>query len=167
MRITLNHIYYCSWEKKLTRRKESIDIDEQILLMRLAWGDRTAFWQLWIRYQKQIYSCCHTRMRSNYDDTEYAFNRVMLKVWNRLPDVAEKITNLQAWLSRITNNICMEIYQQRQKIAQSIESIDLHRDKKLVQSQCSYTWQPSSAAIACSEWEKYIYLTLNRLSSEQ
>ncbi|MDJ0676355.1 MAG: hypothetical protein QNJ36_13370 [Calothrix sp. MO_167.B42] len=153
----------------MTKQKQSIDIGEQILLMRLAWGDRTAFWQLWIQYQQQIYYCCHARMRSNYDDTEYAFNQVMLKVWHRLPDVAEKITNLQAWLSRITNNVCMEVYQERKQIAQCIENFDLDRDAKssaaALQSQYSHTWQPSQAAIACSEWKKYIYLTLDWLSS--
>lgn len=167
MRVTLNHIYFCSWNKKLTKQKKSVDIGEQILLMRLALGDRTAFWQLWIRYQQQIYYCCHARMRSNYDDTEYAFNQVMLKVWNRLPDVAEKMTNLQGWLSRITNDVCMEVHQERQQIAQCIENFDLEGDAKSLQSQYFHTWKPSQAAIACSEWKKYIYLTLDWLSSGQ
>ena len=167
MRITLNHIYYCSWKKQLTKRKKSIDdMEEQILLMCLAQGKRTAFWQLWIPYQQQIYYCCHALMKSNYDDTEYAFNQVMFRVWHQLPYVADKITNLQAWLSRITNNICMEIYQDRKQITQCIESLDLvDRHTKSIQSQYFYNWLPCQTIIACSRWERFVYFRWHCLSS--
>jgi DNA-directed RNA polymerase specialized sigma24 family protein len=104
-------------------------------------------------------------MRNDYDNTEYAFNQVMFKTWNRLPRVADKITNLQVWLSRTVNNTCIEIRLERQRIAQCIDSLEFDEEKESVEPEY-LTLQPSQAAIASSEWEKYIYLALERLSSQ-
>jgi RNA polymerase sigma-70 factor (ECF subfamily) len=165
MRITLNHIYSRTCKKKLTKIQHQLDIDEEVLLVRLSQGDRTAFWQLWIRYQQHIYYRCHTWMRNDYDHTEYAFNRVMFKTWSQLPSVADKITNLQVWLSRVINNACIEIRLERQRIAQCIDSLEFDDEKESVEPEYLIP-QPSQAAIASSEWEKYIYLALERLSSQ-
>jgi DNA-directed RNA polymerase specialized sigma24 family protein len=171
MRVTLNHIYRNKWQKKLTKLQCQPDIDEQILLIRLSQGDRTAFWQLWMGYQQYIYRRCHWWMKNDYDSTEYAFNRVMLQAWNRLPNAAAKMVHTQGWLSRITTDICLEIRQERQKIAQCIDSLALNEEHMPYTSkEPKYYIQPqaiSPATIACSEWEKYIYLALERLSSQE
>jgi RNA polymerase sigma-70 factor (ECF subfamily) len=104
--------------------------EEQVLLRRIAEGDRAAFWQLWQQYQNYLYRRCWTWMGGNYTDAQEALSRAMLKAWNKLPKYAEKITNLKAWLTRMTHNLCVDIHRERQRGAKSIESIDTIADKE-------------------------------------
>ncbi|MDJ0618687.1 MAG: hypothetical protein QNJ63_18420 [Calothrix sp. MO_192.B10] len=167
MKITLNHIYYSSWKKRLTTLRNQVDFEEKMLLTRLVRRDMTAFWQLWIQHQQNIYKHCHTSMDSNYENTEYAFNQVMLKVWNRLPEAAGKVTDLETWLISMTDDICNQICQEHQKkIAKSIENLKLGRDRESVEAQSDIR-KLSQAALACREWEKFIYSTLDSLPSQQ
>jgi RNA polymerase sigma-70 factor (ECF subfamily) len=48
----------------------------------------------------------------------------MLKAWDKLPDYAEKITNLRAWLTRLTHNLCIDIQRERRRKAMQIEDIE-------------------------------------------
>ncbi|MBW4576204.1 MAG: RNA polymerase sigma factor [Aphanothece sp. CMT-3BRIN-NPC111] len=97
---------------------------EQILLTSLSQGDRSAFWQLWVRYQDYLYSRCLTWMAGNHMDASEALSRAMLKAWDKLPDYAGKITNLKAWLTRLTHNLCVDMHRERNRGARGIESIE-------------------------------------------
>ena len=88
-------------------RPDLTQISEQILLKRLAHGDRTVFWQLWERYQPYLYRCCLRWMGGNPADAEDACSRAMLKAWDKLPKYAAKLINLKAWLARLTHNLCV------------------------------------------------------------
>ncbi len=48
-------------------------------------------------------------------DAEEALSRAMVKAWDKLPDYAEKITNLRAWLTRLTHNLCVDIHRERRR----------------------------------------------------
>ena len=171
MKITLNHIYLTNRKKKLVKVQNHIECDEQILLTRLSQGDRKAFWQLWIRYQQYIYYCCHRWMKRNYDNTEYAFNQVMLNTWNQLPNAAGKMTHMQGWLSRIASNTCIEIRKEHENITQHIDRWYIkEEDMAYTSRELEYYIRLrviSKATIACSEWEKYMYLSLEKLASSQ
>lgn len=48
-------------------------------------------------------------------DAEEALSRAMVKAWDKLPDYSEKITNLRAWLTRLTHNLCVDIHRERRR----------------------------------------------------
>lgn len=73
------------------------------------------FWQLWEQNRDYFYHCCLKWMGGNSMDAEEALSRAMLKAWDKLPDYSEKITNLRAWLTRLTHNLCVDIHRERRR----------------------------------------------------
>lgn len=82
------------------------------------------FWQLWQQNRDYLYRCCFKWMSGNPTDAEEVLSRAMLKAWDKLPDHAEKITNLRAWLSRLTRNLCIDIHRERRRKAMQMEDIE-------------------------------------------
>ncbi|MEM9506146.1 MAG: RNA polymerase sigma factor [Cyanobacteria bacterium P01_E01_bin.35] len=97
---------------------------EQILLTRVAQGDRRAFWSLWESYQNYLYHRCLVWMGGNHDDAQEVMSLAALKAWDKLPNYAHNITNLKGWLNRFTHNLCMDLHRQRQRHALGVENID-------------------------------------------
>jgi RNA polymerase sigma-70 factor (ECF subfamily) len=83
-----------------------------------------AFWQLWQQNRDYLYRCCLRWMGGNPTDAEEVLSRAMLKAWDKLPDYAEKITNLRAWLTRLTHNLCIDIHRERRRKAMQMEDIE-------------------------------------------
>ena len=83
-----------------------------------------AFWQLWQQNRDYLYRCCLKWMGGNPTDAEEVLCRAVLKAWHKLPDHAEKITNLRAWLTRLTHNLCIDIHRERRRKAMQMEDIE-------------------------------------------
>jgi RNA polymerase sigma-70 factor (ECF subfamily) len=83
-----------------------------------------AFWQVWQHNRDYLYRCCFKWMRGNPTDAEEVLSRAMLKAWDKLPDHAEKITNLRAWLTRLTRNLCIDIHRERRRKSMQMENIE-------------------------------------------
>lgn len=120
MQTTINKIHSFPLDKLQTATK----LEEQLLLKRLSQGDCTAFWELWQQHQDYLYQRCLTSMGGNYSNAEEAFSQATLKAWDKLPDYAEKITNVRAWLTRLTHNLCVDIHRKHRRMAMEIESIE-------------------------------------------
>lgn len=107
--------------------------DPQRLLDRLAQGDRSAFWLIWERHKSYLHRLCARQMNNNPADTEDALSRAMILAWEKLPIHAAKITNLKAWLARLTRNLCIDIHKERQRWnrfsdgGDDVESVALER----------------------------------------
>jgi RNA polymerase sigma factor (sigma-70 family) len=82
------------------------------------------FWQLWEQNRDYLYRCCVKWMGGNPTDAEEVLSRAMLKAWDKLPNHAEKITNLRAWLIRLTHNLCIDIQRERPRKAMQMEDIE-------------------------------------------
>ncbi len=104
--------------------KTETESKEQILLQSIAEGNRHAFWQLWLPHQDYLYCRCQMWMGGNNTDAEEALSRARLKAWEKLPNYASKITNLKAWLTRMTHNLCVDIHRERQRRAKNTENMD-------------------------------------------
>ena len=102
----------------------SVASEEQILLNKLAQGDRAAFWQLWASYHDYLYYRCRAWMGGNHEDAKEAMSLASLKAWDKLPHHAQSITNLKGWLNRFTHNLCIDIHRKRIRHAVSVENID-------------------------------------------
>lgn len=109
--------------KKDTLRTKA-ESKEQFLLQSITQGNRHAFWQLWLLYEKYLYHRCKIWMGGNDIDAEEALSQSRLKAWEKLPNYASKITNPKAWLTRITHNLCMDLHRKRQRHAQNTDRIE-------------------------------------------
>lgn len=96
----------------------------EILLGRLAQGDSAAFWGLWDDHQKYLYDVCLRNMRGVPEDAEEALSRVMFRAWGKLPCYASEITNIKAWLIKLTYNLCMDIHRERKRQVRGVSSVE-------------------------------------------
>jgi RNA polymerase sigma-70 factor (ECF subfamily) len=87
------------------------EADVELLLQRLARGDKLAFWAIWMRYREEFFSFCLHWMGGNREDAEDALSSACLKALQHLPDYAEDIVNVKGWLIRLLHNHCMSIRQ--------------------------------------------------------
>jgi len=92
-------------------------IEERILLRSLSGGDREAFWPLWLEHRLHLYTVCLRQMRGSKADALDAVSRSMLLAFRKLPAHATKIENLQAWLTRLTRNVCADIHREQQRLS--------------------------------------------------
>jgi RNA polymerase sigma-70 factor (ECF subfamily) len=75
------------------------------LVERYVNGDMTAFDELMIRYERQIYRLCY-RFTSNADDARDLAQDVFIKAFEHLTDF-RKESSLKTWLYRIATNHCI------------------------------------------------------------
>lgn len=63
-------------------------------------------------------------MNFNHMDAEDALSQAMLKAWEKVQKFGEKITNLKAWLYRVTRNFCIDLIRKGSCSAVGVESIE-------------------------------------------
>lgn len=97
---------------------------KEIRLHDLSGSDYTYFWQLWEQYRDYLYSRCLQWMGGNRHDAEDLFSRAMLKAWNLWPDYGSKIIKPRAWLSRLIQNLCIDLHRERKREAQRIKNFE-------------------------------------------
>lgn len=99
------------------------EADEQVLLRRLARGDRIAFWTIWTLYRKDLFIYCLRCMGGNREEAEDALSSASLKAWKHLPAHAQDIINVKAWLLRLLRNHCIDMQRARlrqERVAQKM-----------------------------------------------
>jgi len=113
-----------------TRSPETNEVEplknsaEQDLLNRLSEGEIDAFWKLWQSHQNYLYHRCIGWMGGDKTEAEEALSRALLKAQDKLPKYAKKITNLRAWLTRFTHNLCVDIHRERRRKEIGIDNIE-------------------------------------------
>ncbi len=88
------------------------------------------FWQLWQEYRDYLYARCLKWMGGNPMEAEDALSRAMLKAWEKVQQYAGKITNLKAWLTRLTHNLCVDIHREHSRGANRVEDIEAIPEEK-------------------------------------
>ncbi|MEA2336830.1 MAG: hypothetical protein QOE82_837 [Thermoanaerobaculia bacterium] len=106
-------------------------IEERILLRSLGGGDHDAFWQLWLEHRLHLYGVCLRQMRGSTADALDAVSRSMLLAFRKLPAHATKIENLQAWLTRLTRNVCNDIHREQQRLTVGMADDDITAEELL------------------------------------
>jgi RNA polymerase sigma-70 factor, ECF subfamily len=86
----------------MTSKETDLDIT---LVERYVSGDMTAFDELMIRYERQIYRLCY-RFTSNADDARDLAQEVFIKAFEHLADFRRE-SSLKTWLYRIATNHCI------------------------------------------------------------
>jgi len=89
------------------------DAHDLALVSALRDGENEAFWTLWMKYSRRLFSVCFREMNRNREDAEDALQETMLRAQERLPRFASRITSPAAWLVRMTSNVCKDIHRTR------------------------------------------------------
>ncbi|MCT7979838.1 sigma-70 family RNA polymerase sigma factor [Laspinema sp. C3] len=63
-------------------------------------------------------------MNGNLADAEDALSQAMLKAWEKIRDYASTISNVKAWLTQLTHNLCVDILRQRNRGVRSVENLE-------------------------------------------
>lgn len=134
-------------------------LEEKLLLERFSRGEMSAFWQLWQQHRDYLYYRCLDWMGDNYHDAEDALSLASLKAWDKLPEYAEKITNLRAWFTRLTHNICVDIHRERYHNKITIRSEIAGDDEAILTN-----FESPESAILHNELKLYIYHAVGALS---
>ncbi|GGA27953.1 RNA polymerase sigma factor [Okeania sp. KiyG1] len=82
------------------------------------------FWQVWCEHRDRLYRCCLRLMNSNQTDAEDALSEAMLKALELVQKFAGKITNLPAWLTTLTRNLCLDLIRKRSRGAVGVDDIE-------------------------------------------
>ena len=109
---------------QIESREVDTEAEIRMLLGYLAQGDSSAFWRLWVRYQKYLYALCLRQMGGVQEDAEDALSRAMLKAWEKLPYYAATITDVRAWLARLISNLCVDIHREKKRRTRGAVSLD-------------------------------------------
>lgn len=97
---------------------------ERALLERLSVGDRDAFWSLWMLHRPHLHAVCYRQMQWVVADADDAVSRSMLLAHAKLPEYATEIVDVEAWLTRLTCNVCLDIKKERGRGVRKAESLD-------------------------------------------
>jgi RNA polymerase sigma factor (sigma-70 family) len=89
--------------------------EDRKALRRLARGERGVFWIIWERYHQSLYQRCLQRLGGHPQNAEDALSEAMVKAWDRLPDCASEIGNLQAWLFQFVDYTCTNLWRKESR----------------------------------------------------
>ena len=108
---------------------------EKSLLEKVSRGDSDAFWSLWLMHRPHLLAVCSRQMRWIGADADDAVSRSMLIAHAKLPEYASQILDVEAWLTRLTCNVCLDIKKERCRGTRRAESLDervlMRRDASL------------------------------------
>lgn len=85
-----------------------LELDDRELVERHKKGDKAAFKQLVLKYQRKVYMNIYM-MVSNHQEAKELSQEVFLRVYRHLGDF-EGTSSFYTWLYRITRNICIDYY---------------------------------------------------------
>lgn len=94
------------------------------LLDALSDGDSSAFWLIWLRHEPHLGAVCRRHMRRMQPDAEDAVSRSMMTARERLPQYAANIIDLEAWLTRLTSNVCLDLKKERCRGTRRADPLD-------------------------------------------
>lgn len=97
---------------------------EETLLASLIDGDSSAFWPLWRLHERHIIEVCRRRMNGQEADVDDAVSRSMFVAMEKIPEHAASILNLEAWLTRLCCNVCIDMQRERSRATRNAVSVD-------------------------------------------
>ena len=99
-------------------------VRDSALMKSLSLGDADAFWVLWKRHEPHLSEICLRQMKYVRADAEDAVSRSMLVARDKLPIYAREIIDVEAWLTRLTCNVCLDMKKERCRGSRRAEPLD-------------------------------------------
>lgn len=119
-----------------------------------------AFWQIWNQYRDDLYRCCLKWMNGNPTDAEDVLSLAMLKAWHKFREGNHVISNFQAWLTKLTYNLCLDLHRQHSRNTNRVESLDTG---EFSESELISKLQTPESAVMGGELEKIIHRAIEEL----
>jgi RNA polymerase sigma factor (sigma-70 family) len=94
------------------------------LMESLSAGNADAFWFLWKRHEPHLLEICFRQMKHVRADAEDAVSRSMLVARDKLPIYAREIIDVEAWLTRLTCNVCLDMKKERSRGTKRVQTLD-------------------------------------------
>jgi len=115
-----------------SRRKRDSDPDERAgsdedegrLLEQLAGGDRAAFWKLWQLHRSYLFGICAKHAGGINEEAEDVLSRAMLRAFEKMPAYASRINSPKAWLTRLTVNLCVDMFRESKRRSSKTTNLD-------------------------------------------
>jgi RNA polymerase sigma-70 factor (ECF subfamily) len=106
---------------KAPSRDGSVDVSrDRILVERCQAGDREAFDELYLRYQRRLYRFCMQRVGQAHD-AEDVVQESFVRAWRALPRFAGE-RRFYPWLTVIAGNLCVDTLRRRSRLTPVEES---------------------------------------------
>jgi RNA polymerase sigma factor (sigma-70 family) len=99
-------------------------IRDRKLLDELSRGNASAFWTIWQNHAPHLRAVCHRHMQRVVPEAEDAVSRSMMIALQKLPKYANEIVDLEAWLTRLTSNVCLDIKKERCRGARRVDPLE-------------------------------------------
>lgn len=136
---------------------------DQEMIARCKKGDREAFNELMLKYQKQVFNITYG-MLSDYEDASDAAQEVFVKVYRSVASFREQ-SSFTTWLYSICRNVCNDILRKRQRRGFTI-SIDSDEDEDNPVSELPSEELSPEASYELSERQRIVREAINSLSPE-
>lgn len=126
--------------------------EDRRLLSALSNGDSSAFWEIWKRHEPHLGAVCYRHMKRMRFDAEDAVSRSMMTAHEKLPAYASQIIDLEAWLTRLTSNVCLDIKKERCRGTRRADPLD---ENALIRREPTLTTQetPEDACFSAQLWQ--------------
>lgn len=103
---------------------KAIGSGDRCLLERVSRGDTDAFWSLWMEHRPHLRAVCYRQMERVHADADDAVSRSMLVAYAKLPSYAAEILDVEAWLTRLACNVCLDMKKERCRGTRKSEVLD-------------------------------------------
>lgn len=88
------------------------------------------FWAFWAELEGYLLSLCKKWMNGSVVEPEEALSGAMLRAWEGFTRTDAKISNVRAWLTRVTHNYCMDIHRREKRRAGGASADDFIRRER-------------------------------------
>ena len=134
------------------------------MIQRLQKGDREAFNELVVQYEKQIINIAYG-MLSDREDALDAAQEVFIKVYKNISSFKGQ-SSLTTWIYRITANVCNDILRKRQRSAKTISLYPSDDDDDNRQGEIADTSPTPEAVLEQSEAQRAVREGIASLSDD-
>lgn len=136
---------------------------EQEIIEKCRKGDRDAFNELVIKYQKQVFNIAYG-MLSDYEDASDAAQEVFVKVYRSIAAFKGQ-SSFTTWLYRICANVCNDALRKRQRRGVSV-SLDSTDNEKGVAADLVSDAPAPEEAVELNERQRAVREAINSLNKE-
>ena len=134
------------------------------LIQRLQKGDREAFNELVMQYEKQVINIAYG-MLSDREDALDAAQEVFIKVYKSISNFKGQ-SSLTTWIYRITANVCNDILRKRQRTAKTISIYPSEDEEESRQAEIADTAPTPEEALEQTEAQKAVREGIAQLSDD-
>ena len=136
-----------------------------LLIEQACAGDQAAFEQIMIRSERRVVRVAW-RILGNEDDARDAAQEIFLRLYKHLHRFKRE-QDFDAWLYRITINVCRDIWRKRRKLGGSREWTSLETERELGSLETLVSSDDAEAATLLAQMREMIRRALETLPEKE